>query len=106
MGTVTRLTSIAIVATSLLTANAQADQLDWYMQQLFEPSGQQLAMENKGRIMIYDGLHDKDVQRAMDEQFERVESMMFTGTIVTDESGEPAIDLETGEILVENDGCD
>lgn len=106
MNTVTTLTSIAIIAGSLFTGNAQAELRDWYKQQLFEPSPQQLAMEQRGRIMIYDGLHDTDVQLALDEQFDRVESMMFTGTIVTDESGEPAIDRDTGEILVENDGCD
>jgi len=106
MGTVTRMTLLAIAATSMLTTNVQAELLDWYKQQLFEPSSQQLAMEQNGRIMIYDGLRDKDVQRALDEQFDRVESMMFTGTIVTDESGEPAINRETGEVLVENDGCD
>ncbi|MDH5470703.1 MAG: hypothetical protein OEX75_08940 [Gammaproteobacteria bacterium] len=106
MGTVTGMTSIAILATSLLATNAWADPLDWYKQQLFEPSRTQLAMEKSGRIMIYNGLHDRDVQRALDEQFDRVESMMFTGTIVTDERGEPAINRETGEVLVENDGCD
>jgi thiamine biosynthesis lipoprotein ApbE len=100
------MTLLAIAATSMLTTNVQAELLDWYKQQLFEPSSQQLAMEQNGRIMIYDGLRDKDVQRALDEQFDRVESMMFTGTIVTDESGEPAINRETGEVLVENDGCD
>jgi hypothetical protein len=106
MNTVTTLTSIAIIAGSLFTGNARAELLDWYKQQLFEPSPQQLVMEQRGRIMIYDGLRDKDVQRAMDEQFDRVESMMFTGTVVTDGQGEPLIDDQTGEMLVENDGCD
>lgn len=106
MNTVTRLTAITIVTTALYSSQASAELRDWYMQQLFEPSASQLSMEQNGRIMIYDGLRDTDVQRVMDKQFDRVESMMFTGTIVTDESGEPAIDHETGEILVENDGCD
>jgi len=106
MNTVNTLTSIAIIAGSLFTGIAQADLRDWYMQQLFEPSPEQLAMEQHGRIMIYNGLHDTDVQLALDKQFDRVESMMFTGTVVTNEQGEPAIDMETGEVLVENDGCD
>jgi len=106
MDSVTRMTSITLVAISLLGTNARAGLLDWYMQQLFEPSRQQLAMEQHGRIMIYDGMRDRDVQRALDEQFDRVESMMFTSTIVTDAQGEPAIDPVTGEVLVENDGCD
>jgi hypothetical protein len=106
MNTVTTLTSIAIIAGSLFTGNAQAELRDWYKQQLFEPSPQQLAMEQRGRIMIYDGLRDTDVQLALDEQFDRVESMMFTGTIMTDGEGEPLVDSDTGEVLVEDDGCD
>jgi hypothetical protein len=106
MNTATTLTSIAIIAGSLFTGNAQADLREWYMQQLFEPSPQQLAMEQHGRIMIYNGLRDTDVQLALDEQFDRVESMMFTGTVVTNGQGEPLTDNDTGEVLVENDGCD
>jgi hypothetical protein len=106
MNTLTTLASIAVIGGSLFTGNARAELLDWYKQQLFEPSPQQLAMEQRGRIMIYDGLRDKDVQLALEEQFDRVESMMFTGTVVTDVQGEPLVDDETGEVLVENDGCD
>lgn len=105
MNTVNRLTTITIIAIFLHAGYAHADVLDWYKKQLFEPTETQLAMEQRGRVMIYDGLRDTDVQRALDEQFERVDAMMFTGTVVTDEQGEPARDKETGEVLVENDGC-
>jgi hypothetical protein len=31
--------------------------------------------------------------------------MMFVGTVVTEESGEPATDEESGLLLTEDDGC-
>ena len=106
MNKVTGTLATSLIAVSLYHGAAQADLNGWYMQQLFEPSENQLAMEQRGRIMIYDGLRDTDVQRALREEFDRVESMMFTGTVVTDERGEPARDEKTGKVIVENDGCD
>ena len=105
MNTITSLITAAVVTTSLHCGDARADLNDWYMQQLFEPSEMQLAMERRGRVMIYNGLRDTDVQRALDEEFDRVDSMLFTGTVVTDEDGEPVRDEKTGEVLVENEEC-
>ena len=78
----------------------------WQMNRLFQPNQADLNREAKGRIMIYDGLTDKTVERALDEQFERVETMMFTSVVVTDDSGEPIRDTDTGDIITEEDGCD
>jgi len=95
-----------LLSMQLPVAAAESDRLyEWYLQRLFEPTGQQLAVESQGRVQIYAGMKDRDVARALEEQFERIDAMMFTGTIVTDPQGEPARDRETGEVLVENDGC-
>jgi len=68
----------------------------WQLHRLFEPTPQQLAQEAKGRVFIYDGLESKEVERAMDKEFDRVDSMMFihikkrkpTGELVShDDSG-------------------
>ena len=61
------------------------------------PFGSQLKLEQRGRIMIYDGMTDTQITKAMDTQFDRIESMMFVRTIVTNN--------ETGELMVEDDGC-
>lgn len=79
---------------------------NWQLSLLFNPGEQQYEMERRGRVFIYDGLRDSEVERALDEQYDRVESMMFVNTVITDEDGVPLRDEDTGEMLVENDGCD
>jgi hypothetical protein len=86
-------------------SSARADAESWQMARLFEPTSAQLEAESRGRVVIYDGLTDSVVNRALDEQFDRVGTMMFIRTIVTDEAGKPKRDVETGQLLVENDGC-
>lgn len=64
---------------------------------LFTPSNSLLLAESKGRIMIYDGLKSETVEVAMNEQFNRIENMMFVRTLV---------EQEDGDYVVEEDGCD
>jgi len=84
---------------------AAADVSDIELRRLFEPTQAELTSEANGRIYIYDGLRDVDVQRALDEEFERVQSMMFIRTIKTDHSGKVTRDADTGEVAYEDDGC-
>ena len=78
----------------------------WQMKQLFHPSHASLASEKRGKVIIYSGLTDKVVDKALDENFGRIESMMFTRTVRTDDTGNPLRDPKTGEVLIEEDGCD
>ena len=78
----------------------------WQLSLLFNPGDHQYEIERRGRVVIYDGLRDTVIEQALDEQYDRIEGMMFVNTVVTDEDGVPLTDPETGELLVENDGCD
>ena len=97
--------ALAIIAITLSRpASAAAD--SWQERLLFDPSPAQLQMEQtRQRIMIYEGLTDTQVAQAMDRQFDRIEHMMFVGTIVTDSHGETVVDPETGAAMIEDDGC-
>ena len=75
------------------------------MRRLFEPTTRELQREREGRVYIYDGLTDRTVQRAMDQEYDRVQSMMFVRTLVTSEGGRPQRDESTGEVVTEDDGC-
>jgi hypothetical protein len=86
------------------SANA-ADISEIEKRRLFEPTEAEVNAEAAGRIYIYEGLSGADIARAMDEEFERVENMMFIRIKKTDENGEVMTDPDTGEALVEDDGC-
>jgi hypothetical protein len=91
----------------------QADELDqvamaidqWQYNRLFNPSPADREAEKRGTIVIYDGLTDVTVNRALDQHFDRIQNMMFTRTVITNENGEPLVDPITGDKVVEDDGC-
>ena len=60
---------------------------DWQLQLLLDPSEQQLRVEDKGRVVIYDGLKSTEIDTALDQQFDRIEHMMFIRTKVSGPEG-------------------
>ena len=95
----------SIQAEESLSDLALLDTADkWQVNRLLEPTTHQRKKESQGQIMIYDGLRDTTIKKALDINFDRIENMMFTRVIVTDESGEPELDV-AGNVIVEDDGC-
>ena len=76
---------LAISVTSVSAGNYQE-------KMLLSPSELILVAEARGRVMIYDGLKNETVEKAMDEQFSRIDSMMFVRTLYKQESGEVVAD--------------
>lgn len=93
------------VFTTAQAAHAGDSAKTWQVNRLLQPAQADLQRERQGHIMIYHGLTDKVVVSALDRNFDRIESMMFTGTVITDEASKPAVDPATGEVVTENDGC-
>jgi hypothetical protein len=56
-------------------------------------------------VTIYSGFTDVQVEQAMEQQFDRVEHMMFVSTVVTAADGEPKKDKRSGTVQTEDDGC-
>jgi hypothetical protein len=82
-----------------------AELRDIELRRLFDPSASEVQAEHSGRIYIYEGLRDTDVVRAMEEEFDRIESMMFIREQITDEDGKVKEDPETGTPVYQDDGC-
>jgi hypothetical protein len=86
-----------LLGTLLMSAPFAAGAEDSFqMKVLFEPGEATLQAEKRGRVMIYDGLDEEVVDRALDEQFDRIEHMMFTRIRHTGPDG---------IVIVEDDGC-
>ena len=88
-----------ILIASLLTLTATSAFADnrFYTRLLFTPSDSMLRAESRGRIMNYDGMDNETAERAMDEQFNRIDNMMFTRIHQVHDNGEEYVD---------DDGCD
>ena len=76
--------SMVLALATLTFQSLEADEYDpeqaasTYTQNLLlNPSQSLLEAESRGRITIYDGLDDSEVDVAMDKQFGRIDNMMF-----------------------------
>lgn len=70
---------------------------DWQLAMIHSPSAAQLNVEQRGRVYIYDRMHEAEIELAMNTQFDRLDNMMFVRTRVENSNeGEEGID----------DGCD
>lgn len=82
-----------------------SESMDWQRKRLFQPTERQLRAEEKNKVFIYNGLKDVEVDRAMDQHFDRIQTMMLANVIVTDAKGRPKRNPKTGTVLTEDDGC-
>jgi hypothetical protein len=80
--------------------------LTWQQRRLEQPTTAELQWERNIHVMIYEGMNDREVEHAMTAHFNRVQSMMFVNTVVTDDKGNPLKDPESGKVVREKDGCD
>ena len=77
---------------------AEDDSMDWQMQQIYPPGKGLLQREQRGRVTIYDGFTDVQVDHALDRNFPRMGNMMFTRIKTTDRNGKILRDAMTGAI--------
>ena len=104
----TRYPSFIFLALFLPWTSVPADEFSseiWQIQRLFSPSKEERRADQSYQVVIYSGLKDLEVERAMDKQFDRLQSFMFANIVVTDENGNPVKDPETGLIKTESDDC-
>ena len=95
--------SISVIPS--LQANNLEKLQKWQLKLLFEPPAHQLQRERKGFITIFEGITDKTIDRAMDTQFDRLSSMMFIRTLITDKDENIIKDPDTREAKTIDDDC-
>ena len=74
-----------------VTLSAQAND-SYQHKMLFTPNSGMVKAENHGRVMIYDGIKNDVVDVALNEQFDRIENMMFVRVVHVQEDGEEIAD--------------
>jgi hypothetical protein len=75
------------------------EDLDYQQRLLMNPTSSQLAAEERGRVHIYDSLEMNTINKALDQQFDRIENMMFIRIHHLPSTG-------AGAVIIEDDACD
>jgi hypothetical protein len=88
-----------IPATAHMHETLDVQGASYDMRRLMRPTPAELTSEEKGHIHIYDSLEINEVNRALDQNFDRIQNMMFTRIRHLPPTG-------SGPAAVEDDGCD
>jgi hypothetical protein len=72
---------------------------EYQVRRLLDPTDAELAAEREGAVYIYDSLDINQVDAGLDQQFERMQNMMFIRIQHLPPTG-------AGPAEVEDDGCD
>ena len=84
--------------------SADASLHQWELRRLNEPTERERAHERAGNVYIYDGLTDREVDKALDAHFERIDYMMFIGTRKTAPADATNSTVQ-GNVETESPGC-
>ena len=90
---------LAVSALAAPELSSSAETNGYQLRRLLNPTPAELAAETKGQVYVYDNLYAHEVQEALETQFRRIDSMMFTRIRYPD-PGTPE------GYAVEEDGCD
>ena len=85
--------TVALLLAGILFSHSGHATDSYQYKVLFSPTDAVIEAEDRGRIMIYDGMPYATVMRAMDEHFNRIENMMFVRTVHIQDNGE----IEVGD---------
>lgn len=102
---ITLTTGLLIATENSVAASPDQALHDWQIRRLMQPMPSELKSEHSGSVYIYDGLTEREVDAALDTNFERIQHMMFMGTIKTDAIGQPLQDATSGQPVQESGGC-
>lgn len=71
------------------------------LRRLMHPTPAELTSEERGKVRIYDSLEINEINAALDDNFERIQNMMFTRIHHLPPTGAGPDE----EVEIEDDGC-